>query len=1036
MLDRLILASLNRRAIVMFLAVAFLIWGGLAVTELPLDVLPDLTAPTVAIMTEGRGMAPVEMESLVTLPIESAINGAAGIRRVRSATAVGFSIVWAEFEWDVDIHRARQTVNERLATASLPPNVDRPVLAPISSIMGEILFISLTSDRHSPLELRTAADISIRRRILSIAGVSQVIPIGGGQKQYQVLIDPSRLRDYDVTLTEVENALRQANQNSSAGFRISGGQEYLIQGIGRIQSENDIRNVVVTARESRPVLVRDVAQVQIGAAIKRGEGSHNGKPAVILGIQKQPGVNTLDLTRRLDAALDDIQKTLPQGMVIDKQIFRQSDFIERALANLLNALRDGALLVVVIVFLFLFNIRASIITLVALPLSVVAAALSMKAFGFSINSMTLGGLAIAIGELVDDAIVDVENVVRRLRENAALPEEHRAGSIEVIYQASREIRGSVVFATVIVVLVFLPLFALTGVEGRLLAPLGFAYVTSLVASLAVALTVTPAMCAYLLPHARSVVRGEEPRLVSWLKAVYRPFLNWLLDRPAVPIGFSVVMVAAAIFGFTGVGRAFLPDFNEGTLTVSAVTMPGTSLAQSDELGRALEGLLLRVPEVISTARRTGRAELDEHVQGVESAEIDVNLRAGRPKDAVLADIREKVALLPGMNVMIGQPISHRIDHMLSGTRASIAIKIFGDELGMLRVLAQKVEAAVRGTPGLVDLAVEQQRDVPALRIRVDSADAARYGLQTGQVADVVQTAFLGREVSRVIQGQVSFPLVVRYSEDEKVDLDAIHRTLIDSPSGVRVPLGSIARITQDLGPNFITRESVQRKIVVSGNVAGRDLRGVVEDLERQVREKVKFPEGYRVEYGGQFASEAEASRRLLFLGMMSVVAMVMLLTTAFRSFGDAMVILLNLPLALVGGVAGVYLGGGILSVASMIGFITLFGIASRNGIMLVSHIRHLLDVEGVTDFREAVMRGASERLAPILMTALAAGLALIPIARGMGEPGSELQAPMALVILCGLATSTVLNMVVVPAVYFRTRKPKDDSPRHADLARS
>jgi len=1021
MLDALIRWSLHHRAVVLFLAAALLVWGGYSIRDVPLDVLPDLTAPTVTILVEARGMAPTEMESLVTFPIESAINGAPGVRRVRSATAVGVAVIWVEFDWGQDIHRARQTVNEKLSLASalLPPNVHQPLLAPISSIMGEILFITLESDRHSAMDIRTVAETVLRRRILAVPGVAQVVPTGGDRKQYQILISPHLLREYSVSMDEVENALRHGSQNSSAGFRVAGGQEYLIQGVGRASTPEDIGQIAVTSREGRPVFVRDVAEVRIGPALKRGEGSHNAKPAVVLGIQKQPGANTLDLTQRLDATLDEIQKSLPPGMVIDKHVFRQADFIQRSLENLTAALRDGAILVVIVVIVFLMNFRAVIITLLALPLSLLTAVITMNWFGFTINSMSLGGLAIAIGELVDDAIIDVENVMRRLRQNALKPDSERMPPLEVIYRASIEIRGSVVFATIIVVLVFLPLFALSSVEGRLLAPLGFAYIVSLTASLIVALTVTPALCSLLLPKARSILSGQEPWLVRQLKWMFQPSLRWSLNHPRIVVLSSALLMIAAGIALSRTGRAFLPEFNEGTLSVSAVTLPGTSLADSDSLGRGLERILLSVPEVVSTARRTGRAELDEHVQGVESAEVDVMLlMRQRPKEDVLAEIRERVTLLPGMNVTIGQPISHRIDHMLSGTRASIAVKVFGDGLATLRSLARQVEAAMRGIDGVVDLAMEQQTDIPTVRVQVRPEDAARYGLQPGEVATMVQTAFEGIEVNRVLEGQISFPMVVRYAETKMADLEGIGRTLIDSPSGAKVPLDAVADIHEDRGPNFISREGVQRKIVVQCNVAGRDLRGVVNEIQAAVAEKVKLPQGYRVEYGGQFESEAEASRRLMILGAGVIVGILLILATAFHSTRDALIIMLNLPFALVGGVAGVHLAGGVLSVASLIGFITLFGIATRNGIMVVSHIRHLREVEGITDLREAVVRGASERLAPILMTALAAGLALIPIAAGMGKPGSEIQAPMAIVILFGLSTSTALNMVVVPAVYY------------------
>jgi CzcA family heavy metal efflux pump len=1029
MIDKLIGWSLRYRVIVIALAAAFLIWGGLALRDVPLDVLPDLSAPTVTILVEGRGMAPTEMESLVTFPIEASLNGASGVRRVRSATAVGLAVVWVEFDWGQDIQRARQIVTEKLTLvgASLPPEVEQPFLAPVSSIMGEIMFVALESDRHSPLDLRTTADNAVRRRLLAVPGVSQVIATGGGQKQYQVLVDPVELREYNVTLGQVEEALRRGNKNSSAGFRVTGGQEYLIQGVGRVSNEDEIGNIVIAARGARPILVRNVAHVQIGAALKRGEGSHKGSPAVILGIQKQPGANTLELTRQLDTTLDDIQRTLPAGMVIDKHVFRQADFIQRALDNLMGALRDGSLLVVLVVLVFLANLRASLITLIALPISLVAAVLGIKFLGFTLNTMSLGGLAIAMGELVDDAIIDVENIVRRMRENSLLPEKERLGPIEVVYRASREIRGSVVFATLIVILVFLPLFALESVEGRLLWPIGFAYIIALVASLVVALTVTPALCSILLPQAKSILRGHEPWLIRVLKRMYRPSLSFSLDHPWAIMGASALLLIAAGVGVSRMGRSFLPEFNEGSLTVGAVTIPGTSLAESDQLGTALEKILLTVPEVKSTGRRTGRAELDEHVQSVESAEIDVDLQmANRPKDEVLREIRDKVSVLPGTNVSVGQPISHRIDHMLSGTLANIAVKIFGDDLRELRLLAKQVQMEMTGVPGVVDLSLEQQTDIPTLRIRADPALAARYGLPAGEVSGRIETVLVGSEVGRILDGQVSFPLVAKYEDarrpgDGEDTLSSIRGMLLDTPSGPRVPLSIVATIQEDRSPNFIMREGVQRRIVVQCNVAGRDLRGTVREIQERIARAVDLPQGYRIEYGGQFESAERAYQRLLLLGTGVVVGILLILGIAFGSYKDALIIMLNLPLALVGGVAGVFLAGGVLSLASIVGFITLFGIATRNGIMLISHVRHLRD-QGGLDFRQAVMEGASERLAPILMTALAAGLALVPIALGMGKPGSEIQAPMAIVIFCGLLTSTALNMVAVPAAYYRFRR--------------
>ena len=1021
MIDGLIRWSLNNRVLVVVLAGALLAWGGYLLSTMPVDVLPDLTAPTVTILAEGPGMAPTEMESLVTFPIEAALNGSSGVRRVRSATAVGVAIIWTEFDWGEDIYRARQTVTEKLnlARGALPPGVE-VVLAPISSIMGEIVFVALESDRHSLLDLRTTADTVLRRRLLAVAGVSQVIPTGGGEKQYQVLLSPTKLKAYGVSLDEVEDALRKSNQNTSAGFRVAGGQEYLIQGIGRVSSVDDIAQTVVASRDTRPILIRDLGEVRIGEALKRGEGSHDAKPAVILGIQKQPGTNTLELTQRLDVVLDEIQKTLPAGMTIDKHIFRQADFIEIALHNLLFALRDGGFLVIFVVVLFLANIRASVITLLAIPLSLVAALWGMKGAGLTINTMSLGGLAIAIGGLVDDAIIDVENVFRRLRENRLKPADQQLPVKEVVFRASSEIRASVVFATMIIILVMLPLFLLESVEGRLLKPLGFAYVVALTASLVVALTVTPVLCSFLLPRAKAVLSGREPRFVAWLKHLYQPTLRWSMHHPWLVITGAALLLIGFGASFQWMGRSFLPEFNEGALTISAVTLPGTSLAQSDELGRSLEKILLSVPEVVETARRTGRTELDEHVQGVESAELDVRLKMqNRSKQQMLDDIRRRVSILPGMNVTIGQPISHRIDHMLSGTLANIAVKVFGDDLTTLRALAKQVQAVVQSVPGAVDVSTEQQMEIPTVRVTYNRPALARHGLGAGAAAQALQTAFVGQQVGEILEGQVSFPLVVRYDAEAIRDLDTIRQTPIDTPSGARIPLAAVADIREDRGPNFISRENVQRKIVVQCNVAGRDLRGLVNDIERRVQAQVPLPSGYHIEYGGQFESEARASQRLLWLCLAVIAGIFVILTTAFRSSRDALIVMLNLPLALIGGVIGVFVAGGVLSVASIIGFITLFGIATRNGIMLVSHVKHLVRDEGVEDLREAVRRGATERLAPIFMTAMAAGLALVPVALGLGKPGSEIQAPMAIVILFGLFSSTVLNMVVVPAVYAR-----------------
>jgi CzcA family heavy metal efflux pump len=1030
LLDALIRWSLRNRLVVVAVAVAFLVWAGYVAVRMPVDVLPDLTAPTVTVLVEGHGMAPTDMEALVTFPIEAVLNGASGVRRVRSSTAVGIAVIWVDFDWGADVRRARQTVSERLATvaASLPEDIGAPVMAPLSSIMGEIMFVALQSTAHSALELRTTAERLVRRRVLATPGVAQVTVIGGQRRQFEVLVDPGRLANYGVSLDAVEAALQRASRNTSAGFRRAGGQEYLIQGAGRAHDADGIGATVIATRDTRPIRVRDVANVRIGESLKRGEGSRNGRPAVILGIHRQPDVNTLSLTADLDRVLDELQAELPAGMELDARLFRQADFIELALANLNGALRDGTLLVVLVTLLFLANLRAGAITLLAIPLSLLAAVVGVRLAGLSINSMTLGGMAIAVGALVDDAIVDVENVVRRLRENAALPEAARRPTLEVVYRASREIRSSIVYATLVVMLVFLPLFFLAGVEGRLLQPLGLAYLIALGASLLVALTLTPALCAYLLPGERRIREGREPALAAALRRGYRGLLPGALRQPELVLAAAGLLFAVSLATVPRMGRAFLPAFNEGALVISAVTLPGTSLEESDALGSAIERLLLDVPEVAATARRTGRAELDEHVQGVESAEIDVRLTtAGRPREAVLEEIRERLSLVPGTNITVGQPISHRIDHMLSGARANIAVKIFGPDLSVLRGLGSRSAAAVQDIAGLVDVALEPQADIPTVRVGFDRTALARHGLPAGQAASILETALLGRRVGEIIDGQLAVPLVLRYATNDLADLEAMWQTRLDMPAGVRVPLGSVADIVEDRGPNFIARENAQRRIIVSGNVAGRDLGSVVADVRERVAARVVLPEGYRVEYGGQFEAEAQAERLLLGLGAGVVAGIFLILYSACRSMRDAAIMMLNLPLALIGGVAGVFLGGGVLSIAALIGFIALFGIATRNGIMLVSRIRNLREEEPDLDVHEAVIRGSVDRLVPIVMTALSTGLALLPVALRFGVPGSEIQAPLALVIVCGLFSSTALNMFVVPAAVFMRYRPRPET---------
>jgi len=1022
MIEKIIQWALRTRLFVVVGSLIMLFLGGWQAVHTPVDIFPDLTAPAVTVVTEAAGMAPVDMENLVTYPIETALNGAPGVRRVRSSTKIGLSVITVEFDWGTDSYVARNVVAEKLqlARAALPPGVEMPIMAPAASIMGEIMFIALTSDQHDAMELKKTADFVLRKRLLAVPGIAEVLPIGGDVQQFQVSIKPERLAAYGLTIDAVVKAVEGANSNAAAGFYAAGGQEYLIQGIGRIQRLDDIAETVVAVRNGQPILVRQVAEVSRGSAPKRGIGAANGKPAVVLGIQRQPAANTLELTRRLDTTLADVQAGLPAGMKIETRLFRQADFIEISIENLLASLRDGAILVVAIVFAFLLSWRSTAITLIALPLSLVAAILVMKVLGATINTMTLGGMAIALGALVDDAIIVVENVVRRLRENNAKPETRRASPVHVIYLATREIQGSIVFATMIIMLVFVPLFFLSGIEGRLMVPLGFAYVVSLAASLLVAITVTPVLCSLFLANTREVREVSEPRFVHWLKTAYGRLLVKLLWRWKLIAAASVAALALSLAALGMAGQAFLPDFNEGALTVSAATLPGTSLEESDRLGQMIEQILLSQPEVIATARRTGRSPLDPHALDIHESEIEVSLKMReRSKSDFLDALRRDLARIPGMQIVVGQPISHRIDHMLSGSRANIAVKLFGADLYQLRKIAQQLKGVMEKVPGAVDVTPEQQIDIPFLTIKYRRDALARHGLSTKEMSHAIETAFTGRAVGKVVEGQATYDLVVRYDPAVRDSLDAIRATLITTPSGARLPLSALAEIRNDRGPYFINRENVQRKMVVMANVAGRDLKSVVEEMRGRIEREVKLPAGYHIEYGGQFESAAEASRTLLVIGALVTVGIFLLLFVAFHSARDAFLIMLNLPLSIIGGTVGVYLSGGVLSIASIIGFITLFGIATRNGVMMIAHIHNLVEHEGIRDAYQAIKRGAEERLVPIMMTALAAGLALIPLALSGEQPGTEIQAPMAVVILCGLVSSTALNMFVVPALYLR-----------------
>jgi CzcA family heavy metal efflux pump len=1017
MLNGLILWSLDNRLLVLVGSVLLLVSGAWTAARLPVDVFPDLTAPTVTVLAESHGMAPEEVETLVTFPIEASVNGATGVRRVRSSTAQGIAVIWVEFDWGTDIFRARQVVTEKLQTVApnLPPDLPPPVLAPVSSIMGEILMIGLTGPQ-SPQELRTVADWTVRRRLLAIQGVSQVIPIGGEVKEYQVLADPARMRAAGVTLQEVVHAAAGSNRNAAGGVYQDRGQELVIRGIGRVRNTEDIAQTVVAVHGGVPVVLGQVADIAIGAAPKVGDGSVNATAGVVLSVQKQPGANTLDLTERIEAELAEIQRTLPEGMTLHAELFRQSTFIQVAIGNVLGALRDGAILVVVILFLFLADTRATTISILAIPLSLVVAILTMKLLGITINTMSLGGMAIAIGVLVDDAIIYVENVFRRLKENHHRAPEQRRPILPLIHDASSEILGAIVNATLIIVVVFVPLFFLGGVEGRLLQPLGIAYVVSILASLLVAVTVTPVLCATLLPDARAVQEERESFVTRWLKARYAETLEVVLARPRTVLSGAVVALAGALAVLPFLGTAFLPEFNEGALTVSFVTVPGTSLDEANAIGRRVEEILLADLAVENVDRRQGRAELDEHAQGVNAAELDITLQPAIDKEEMLARLREAFTVLPGTNVTIGQPISHRIDHMLSGTRANIAIKIFGPDLRELRRLGARVRDAMASVPGVADLQLEQQADVPQLRIYADRPAMARFGMTPGDLAETIDIGFGGEPVSQVLEDGRAFDLVVRLPAELRSSAAAIAGVPFDTPTGGRVRLAELARVAVERGPNSISREDVQRKIVVQANVAGRDLGSTVDEIRQRVDAAVSLPVGYHVEYGGQFESQEEATRQIAGLSALAVVLIFLLLFREFGSARLAVLVMANLPLAMIGGILAVLFTDGVVSIASLVGFVTLFGIATRNGVLLVAHYQRL-GAEGVP-FRETVVRGSLERLAPILMTALAAGLALIPLALGAGDPGKEIQSPLAVVVLGGLLSATALNMVVLPALYW------------------
>ena len=1020
MLNRIISYSLHNRLLVIAVSAILIFWGTYSASKMEVDVFPDLTAPTVVVLTESHGMAPEEVERLVTFPIETSVNGSGNVRRVRSSSSAGISIVWVEFDWGTDIYKARQIVSEKISIVAnqLPSGVSAPIMAPQSSIMGEIMLISVTAKKMNQLDIRTIADWNIRPLLLSIGGVSQVVVIGGEYKQYQILASPQKMKSYNVSLSELLKASKEANTNASGGFMQEYGNEYIVRGIGRTNDLIDLGKSVIKTQDGIPIKLEDVAELKIGSSIKIGDGSLKGSPAVIMTVMKQPGTNTLALTDKIDQSLFELKKSLPGDLQINTHIFRQSDFINASIGNIKKTLIEGSLFVVLILFLFLMNWRATVISLVAIPISLITAILVLKWFGFTINTMSLGGMAIAIGDLVDDAIIDVENVFKRLKENAAKPGELQKNKIKVIYDASVEIRTSVINATFIIIVAFIPLFFLSGMEGRLLAPLGIAFIVALFASLIVAISITPVLCSYLLTGDKMLERQhKESWLVRKLSSLYENSLNLAMSYKKPILGVSLALFIASLIALGSLGRSFLPEFNEGSLVVSVTSMPGISLEESNKIGVQVEKTLLTVPEIKITTRRTGRAELDEHAQGVNASEIDAPFELkDRNRDDFMKDVRQKMASITGANITIGQPIGHRIDHMLSGTRANIAIKIFGTDLNTLQNLSNEVKKSIEGIEGVVDLNSEPQIQIPQIQIKANRSMLGKYGITIGEFAEFTDVAFAGEKVSEVYEENKRFDLILRFDEDNRGKMEHIKNTLIDAGDGQKIPLSYVADVVSTLGPNTINRENVQRKTVVSANVAGRDQKSVVDEMRTKIETEVKLPEGYRIEYGGQFEAEKEASRTLVLTSILALLVIFFLLYQEFKTVKISTIILLNLPLALIGGVLSVWLTSGMLSIPAIIGFITLFGIATRNGILLVSHYQ-MLQKQGMA-LMDTIINGSKERLSAVLMTALTAGLALIPLAMGGDLPGNEIQSPMAKVILGGLLSSTLLNLFVVPIVYY------------------
>ncbi len=1011
--------------VVLVASLLLMLVGTYTATNMEVDVFPDLNAPTVVIMTEAKGMAPEEVERLVSFPVETAVNGATDVRRVRSSSTTGFSIVWVEFNWGTDIYRARQIVSEKLAVVkdALPSNVGNPTLGPQSSILGELMIIGLTADTTSLQDLRTLADWTIRPRLLSTGGVAQVTVLGGDIKEYQILLNPEKMKHYGISLDEVIKVVTEMNQNASGGVLYEYGNEYIIRGLLSTNNIASLGATVVKSMDDVPVLLENIAQVKIGnKAPKLGIASEKGKAAVLITVTKQPATSTIELTNKLDQSLAELKTTFPSDVKLSTDIFRQARFIDNSIGNVQKSLYEGGIFVVIVLFVFLMNVRTTIISLITIPLSLVASILALKLMGLTINTMSLGGMAIAIGSLVDDAIVDVENVFKRLRENRQKPKDEQKTVMTVVFEASKEVRMPILNSTLIIIASFVPLFFLSGMEGRMLAPLGIAFIVALIASTVVALTLTPVLCSYLLgkPKKNNDKPESEPYVVRKLKSVYGKALKWTLNhRKLVLGGTGVVLVATVVIFFT-LGRSFLPPFNEGSFTINISTLPGISLEESDKMGRIAENILLSIPEIQTVGRKTGRAELDEHALGVNVSEIEAPfVLKKRSKDEVLAEIREKLKVLSGVNIEIGQPISHRIDAMLSGTRANIAIKLFGTDLNKMFTIGNQIKASIQDVEGVADLNVEQQVERPQLKIEPKREMLAKYGITPPEFAEIVNVMLAGEVVSQVYEGNKSFDLTLKVDDDYRTTTERIRNLIVDA-GGRKIPFSYIAEISSSTGPNTINRENVARKIVISANVAGRDLRGVVNDMQKKINSEIKLPEGYHIEYGGQFESEQAASRILLITSIFSIMVIFMLLFAQFRSVTQSAVILLNLPLALIGGVFTIFLTDGVISIPAIIGFISLFGIATRNGMLLISHYNDLQN-GGMSAF-ESIMHGSLDRLNPILMTALSSGLALIPLALGGDLPGNEIQSPMAKVILGGLLTSTFLNGFIIPIMYLLTNK--------------